>query len=187
MNTNLNQCPTGSVNNSAPQGHLGSIDTYCAKQLDLPASYPAAPWQPQPLNMLCSSTSQCHLADPVEGHTLKAPGRIPLSPPPMEAEAQGRCRRQVGAALVPHPATPPPLSFLPVWQEARPHLQGSVEKQGTFRYGVFVWRVNRFPGAAYGSSSQQSCRGLWINYKTQINKHVLLHLHWPTLQYFTAM
>lgn len=28
------------------------------------ASYPAAPWQPQPLHMLCASSSHWHLAEP---------------------------------------------------------------------------------------------------------------------------
>lgn len=89
--------PIYSVNNSPPQGHLGNTGRCWTKQPVSPAFYPAAPWQPQPLNMLCSSTSQSHLAEPRQhrsamsrsGHRLlEAPGRIPLSPLPVESTDQ---------------------------------------------------------------------------------------------------
>lgn len=61
----------------------GSIRRCCTKQPNSPASYPAAPWQPQPLNMLCSSTSQWHLAEHcqccnVPIWTLQALGPMPV-------------------------------------------------------------------------------------------------------------
>lgn len=89
--------PLCSVNNSPPQGHLGSTSSWWTKQPNSPSSYPAAPWQPQPLNMLCSSSSQHHLAEPCQWRagilksgccTLVALGRIPLGPPPVESADQ---------------------------------------------------------------------------------------------------
>lgn len=43
--------------------HLFSLCNNLTWQPNSPASYPASPWQPHSLNMLCSSTSQEHLAE----------------------------------------------------------------------------------------------------------------------------
>lgn len=70
----------------------GSINRCWTKQPNSPASYPAAPWQPQPLNMLCSSTSQRHLAEPCQCcSAMSRFGRctfVALSPLPVEVADQ---------------------------------------------------------------------------------------------------
>lgn len=129
-----------SVNNSPPLGHLDRAGRCWTKQPHSPASYPAAPWQPQPLNMLCFSTSQRHLAEPRQRRSAvclcgrRSSEALGLDPALFAHRSNGshldggRWRRQVGAALVPHLATPHAPPPLPVWQEARPHLQGPAER-----------------------------------------------------------
>lgn len=171
-----------SVNNSPPKGPLCSLDTCPAKQLNSPASYPATPWRPQPLNMLCSSTSQHHLAEPWQRQRPRASGS---RSDPSQPTACGSCspngfgriggfwwRKQAGAALVPHLATPPAPPLLPVWQEPHPQLQGSAERiWELWDVRFVVWRVNCFPCVAHEHLWWESCRRLWINDK--LNKLII--------------
>lgn len=88
----------------APPGRALSV-ALCNVQIRMPHTW--GPWQdatqPTPCGICRSSSSD------VDG---------------------GKWRGQVGAALVPHRATPPATPFLPVWQERLPHLQDQQREAG---------------------------------------------------------
>lgn len=133
----LKQAPQGATKSQGPN-LFGKqpppplrADTPCSNwQPNSPASYPAAPWQPQPLHMLCPSSSHWHLAEPPRPATPLRPNVLAASGPALRREAtrvhpgRSAMERAGGCGSVPpppHRATPPGLPPLPVWLGARPH------------------------------------------------------------------